>query len=132
MTTITRIAVVETLNALVEEFGADYMYEQPAESGGLCVNTNIDGTPSCIVGHVIGRLSPDDLARLHAKEWSEDWDREGDEATLYAGEWAVNALQDVVPTLTIQPDALAVLKVVQGLQDTGSPWGVAVEKAVLA
>lgn len=62
MTTATRFTLADVtaaIEAVVEEKGSDYVYDQRDEYEG-CVYVNADGTPSCIVGRVMHRLYGDE------------------------------------------------------------------------
>lgn len=56
--------VTEALHAAVMLKGADYVYRQPSELG--CVYADEDGSPSCLVGHVIHALNPEGFKRFLA------------------------------------------------------------------
>ncbi len=71
MATFTREAVLKTLADIVDEYGADHVYEY---SNSQCYYSDADGNPSCIVGHVIYRLDPETFARIYAWENGENGD----------------------------------------------------------
>jgi hypothetical protein len=111
---LTREVVDPILDALVEEYGADYVYPE-ADNGCLYVR---DGAPSCIIGHVYNRLGVP-LEVLAANEFTT------------ASEVAHRALGvdiynneggDFIPIARY-------LDRIQREQDSTIPWGQAVESA---
>ena len=122
------------LERLVEEKGADFVYQSPAlvwdyaeneegdeertgwhlgepsDSNGDCINWLPDGTPSCIVGHLIRHLFPDVEPTCEVMD-------DGPERTLK------------MMGITADHDTLLLLYTVQCSQDNGATWGDAVEKA---
>ncbi len=112
---------VTQLNALADN-RPTFIYEAP--DGVNCVYF-ADGTPSCIVGHVIANLggSHDDLKLA--------WHTEDPDA----GELDLNdesAVGDLVRHGVLNADEKTedLLSRVQGKQDTGIPWGRAVAEAI--
>jgi hypothetical protein len=71
---ITKEDVIREMRAVVDEYGADYLYESPCDSNTCVYAWKVDGkiTPSCIVGQVLHRLGlPDDvLNELDGACWS--------------------------------------------------------------
>lgn len=77
---VTKADVIREMRLVVEQFGADYLYEAPCRNeitgGETCVyaTTDADGKvkPSCIVGQVLHRLGLDDadLEDLDGGVWS--------------------------------------------------------------
>lgn len=119
------LSVEETiakLEAIVAKYGEDYVYQLPTyedESGELesCMYSNQDGTPSCIVGHVLKEVSPKYFKSVHEREWEQlDSNAVYNLSGIYQyfEERAVNLLSNV-----------------QFDQDDGVTWGEAVEESVL-
>lgn len=105
--------VLDTLAAVVAEFGEDYVYETQPESA-YCTYVR-DGKPDCIAAQVLVRLgmSVEDLARC-----------EGRSCALLGGYVAV----------PVGGEALHVLREAQMVQDRTSPyssptWGEALRVA---
>ena len=114
----------EEVSAAVERAvalkGEDYVYKRVAQGGGYsagpsCVYDNGDGTPSCIVGHVIADLEPDLFAKLG--EWEHDKQR-GSEGT------AARTLFRTFPSRFTSAQ-IAALGAAQAHQDSTLPWGAA-------
>lgn len=120
----------ELLDEIVAEVGADYTYEYPTYIGEYgtevsavgCVYTTPEGKPSCIVGALLGKVSPEDLKRLHDYEWR-GYDPDEISATylmnpnvtgVYLGDY-------------FEEEAFPMINSVQIRQDLGNPWGVAVD-----
>jgi hypothetical protein len=108
---LTDVNVVsELLKRAVAEKGADYIYPGAGEK---CYYFEPDGTPSCIVGHV--------LYYLGAKaedSWSDDWNEDTDVSSLrYRG---------IVEMTT---DTMNLLRQAQMTQDSGISWGESIERA---
>lgn len=115
--------VVETLEAIVAEKGEDYVYEYVTvedEYGvefqvGDCTYTHQTGVPSCIVGHVLARLTPDKLERVREAEWpgTTQWpDTRRVEDLFHEG-----YLEDYTS------ESIEYLRCAQVMQDGGAPWG---------
>jgi hypothetical protein len=92
---------LELLNRVVEEKGADHVYQ------GKCVYFH-GGAPACIIGHVMAYkgITPDDL--------------EGNE----------NSMAALMLDLGEDQKTRILLSIVQSKQDGGIPWGEAVADAV--
>lgn len=121
--------VAETLTALVEEKGADYVYERPAD-GSNCAYTTPEGAPSCIVGHVIERLNPVAFKKIAKNEWEGDTGEDGAE---YVYPQDVNAKSIELSyhvNLGFDDKTWNLLEMAQHYQDAGKPWGQAVESAM--
>jgi hypothetical protein len=121
MTLYTAQQALKVMEEVVNEFGDDYVYgdEQKNEYGD-CVYANEDGTPSCLVGHVIARLDPDAFDNVVYKEQelgSTPAHNLTNEGYVQLGFWDEN-------TAYIMMEA-------QGAQDTGSTWGEAYQRALL-
>ena len=114
MTTIAIIdaeKALELLRAVCDRQGADYLY--PIANTAVFVTSCHyvrDGAPSCIVGQALADhgVPIEGLA---------SWDRLSD-----------GAIDTIAPSF-VTPNALAIFTVAQRLQDTGSSWGMAVERA---
>lgn len=121
MSKITAIEVLEKFDSLVEKYGEDFIYEVPKyenDFGELvetnnCMYSNEDGTPSCIVGHVLSDVAPELYADTHKRSWKILESREVD---------AIPELKEI-----FEEDAISVMSVVQDQQDSKNPWGFAVK-----
>lgn len=111
------------LQEVVAENGADYVYttdpkteeKRIAEeaSDRACFYGNVDGTPGCIVGHLIHKLKPDfDLSRLGGS---------GAISALEVAGYSAGSMFSKVSNLVL---------VVQRQQDGGRTWGEALTTAV--
>lgn len=118
MTKFNRDNVLSTLASIVDEYGADHVYER---AGAACYYSNEDGTPSCIVGHIIYRLEPDVFQQIHGWEWADG---------EYPDSCAVFNLGDEGFELDYESEAeaeflIGALGQGQGAQDSGRAWGEA-------
>lgn len=104
--TIRDDRVTRTLMEILDEYGADHVYKR---HNGLC-EYYVDGKPSCLVGHVIARLTPS-LKGI-----------DGSVALNYAAFRRVG----------YSDKACAALQIAQGMQDDDVPWGAAVKAACIA
>lgn len=106
------------LERAVAEKGADYVYER--DEVGRCAYFNQDGSPSCLVGHILHYkgVTIDDLKDSRA--WRED----GMNANA-----SVAALIDS-GVLDAPYSAATLLRNAQINQDSGFEWGRAVEDAL--
>lgn len=118
--TFTLEDVLNATRAVVAEKGEDYVYSNSVAEGGngSCVYANEDGTPSCLVGHVIHRLDPEVFKRL-AKDEAES----GSQVAL-----------DLIPAGYIpegfwEESAEHAMQEVQIHQDIGRTWGEALKTA---
>lgn len=112
--TITASTVLQNVLALAAE--------QP-NTQASCVYFNDDGTPCCIVGSALAR------AGLSAKPFLED-----DDLNQWTDAYCLFAYHgDELGLASIDEDdedgvaAMNRLKVIQGKQDSGSPWGEAAQ-----
>lgn len=110
---------LELLAKVVEAKGADYVY--PGTAGDTCYNFEVQGAPSCIVGHVLAELG---VTKDQAAEVRVD------------GSAGVN---DTVEALvrngwkyTFSIGAVAVLYRAQNVQDQRRSWGDALRMAAVA
>ncbi len=133
-------AVVEALHRAVAEKGEDYVY--PAASsgyrGGACVyserNEAGEAYPSCIVGHVIAALDPEEFQAIVEYEQRMDESfsvneliqgKHGSYEIEYGGNRYAEAF---VPALLMEDaDVESALSIAQSLQDSGCTWGEAQE-----
>lgn len=126
MINLTVNGVLADLDALVSEFGEDYVYSNasPVEQGPTCVYaTSRRGVaaPSCIAGHVLVRngFPIDEL--VYSNE--------------YTGRFSVGTINENLQTMKEQglidfeEGVSAVLREAQIHQDTDRPWGYAVDEA---
>lgn len=122
--------VIAAMRKAVETKGEDYVYPM-----GGCTYSNPDGSPSCIVGHVLADVTPKTYDAIHKEENSTGVgqffflvaggsythrDSEGNE-TPVCGE--IHA-----PTPTETELLRAALDAAQQVQDGGEPWGEAYDR----
>lgn len=120
--TLTKLRTVELLEEAVRSRGKDYIY--PRDQRGwsdpthsACVYSLTDGTPACIVGEVMHRLSPD---LLPDNGWVIN---AGDLVHNYEGNDLLDGDElDEVATLLTR---------IQERQDDGWTWGNAVHDTLL-
>lgn len=107
---VTASALAEAVVEVANE-RPDYVYEVP--NSGICL-FQVDGKPSCIVGHALARLgAPAELLE-----------------TLDAEELSIDPAFVEVEALKCDVDReVEFLQRVQLLQDGGTPWGEAVRRA---
>lgn len=108
----------EDVNRVLHELAAerpDYVYERPYQPGkaAACVYSTHDGQPSCIIGHVIARLDPDEFKDIHNMEWREN---KGDSCGVVDLAWSDQFTNEQVSALSVA----------QGAQDAGEQWRDAV------
>lgn len=130
--------VLAALEAAVADKGEDYVYPKAI---GSCTYTNVDKSPSCIVGHVVAKLAPAKLEKIFENEYSEFIAEQVplEQAEDYVSSFSVYAL--VRQYLKEDPNlydsdnmydrdtALTIaLGVAQGTQDSGKTWGEALAK----
>jgi hypothetical protein len=112
---------IAVLEKVVELKGADYVYdaETLGNMSGECQYAYVDneGTvqPGCIVGYAV--------YTTEGQEVLEDLHRDADPRTY--------GVDDIAP-VNLDNDVIKVLLVAQNLQDSGKPWGVALQGAKLA
>lgn len=118
MKTVSYQEVLAVANAVVEEFGANYVYPDYMD-GCVYVKGN---KPSCLVGHVLHRLGVD-LISFANEESHYDGDANGR---------AIDALWVTVEEygVSFSPLARGFLMDIQADQDSGCTWGDAVEQAL--
>ena len=118
--TFTLEDVLNAAREVVAERGEDYVYSNSLNEGGSgkCVYANEDGTPSCLVGHVIHRLDPNVFKNLAEKEFADD---------TTAAE--LLTVEEYVPTDFWEMEAEAAMNTAQAYQDDGLPWGTALKAA---
>lgn len=109
--------VVEISQALVEEFGEDYIY---SKEDGVCVYVH-DGAPSCFVGHVLHRAGVP-LERLE----------KADTASWGGGMGADSLIRGLTEegALATPDSTRSFLSAAQTEQDNGSTWGEALGAAL--
>lgn len=108
---------LELLIDIVDQYGEDTVYEKvPLNVGGTIIYSQgvgcryqVNGQPSCLVGHVLARAGV-------STEALEDMDA--------SGLSIINSYAAVGDT-----DARAVLQAAQSAQDTGATWGEALKNA---
>ena len=119
--TITVEQVIATLEEVVAEKGEDYVY--PTEAGyGECFYGNEDGSPSCIVGHVLAKLDPikyQEFIKFESEENGPFGINENGSSYSFdypnADEWGSNIVE--------------ILSIAQTHQDNGATWGEALTAA---
>lgn len=118
--------VLTTLASIVDKYGAEHVYEHAMST---CRYSNADGTPSCIVGHIIYWLEPEVFERIHEYEWRNGSD-DGPEscAVRYLGE---NGLELDYENESEAEFLVEALTQGQRAQDFGKTWGEA-EDAIRA
>lgn len=117
MTSDARFTLDDVLNAtrkVVEEHGGDFVYvpERHGYSNG-CVYAK-DGKPSCLVGHVINVLDPDQFEFIAHRE---DGGTSKTVAELTAYGWMDGNFWT--------KDAAIAMLAAQNVQDGGGTWGEA-------
>lgn len=113
---LTYDETVKILREVVAEKGEDYVYPGAAKNdipGARCKYFENDGTPSCIVGHVLARygLTLEELTDVH-------------------NAWTTPAKLLDLGLISTTPRVIELLAVAQGKQDFGSPWRVALDNAL--
>ena len=116
------------LKEAVAERGAGYVYEyEPLSNSATCSYSTIAGAPSCIVGEVLARLTPDIFQSIHEYEW---YNEENGKFDLHEQSFGLlvkgSAGRMEMP---FSDDAIGLLYRVQALQDMDSAWGDAVIQA---
>ena len=121
----------ETLAALKEavaERGENYVYEaDPLSLSEACSYSTVAGAPSCIVGEVLARLTPDIFKSIHEYEWFSEEDGKFD-----LHEQNINIrmkIGDHYIEMPFRDDAITLLYHAQSAQDIGARWGDAVVQA---
>lgn len=103
---------INLLEKAVGEKGADYVYPRMMTVGDITVATQCDyfreDQPSCLVGHVLSYLGYDNA----------------DEAEGHSASYAMEKLG-----IEFDDAAAFILEQAQDAQDSGTPWGEAVENA---
>jgi hypothetical protein len=111
---VTEELVIEKLEEIIAEYGADYVYERvscPENDWTACVYVH-HGEPSCLVGHFVSRIGLDVTAL------------DGCTETSY---WMADYFRTDQVMFTIS--ALDALREAQIEQDCGKTWGEALEGA---
>jgi hypothetical protein len=106
---------VELAEQVVDEFGADHIYQEP--DGGSCFYVR-DGCPDCLVAHVLTRagVPVEEMAVLDALMT----DALGDSSVRF--NWSVFERW-------AEPQAVRFLADAQDQQDSGASWSYALEHA---
>ena len=118
MTTDVTFTLDDVLNAarkIIEDEGGDYVYDPQGEG---CTYSR-QGTPSCLVGHVIYALEPDTFEKI--KDIEEIKGGSQVAAALRGDGW----IRENFWT----PDAEVARQAMQDEQDKGRTWGEAVYAA---
>lgn len=124
MTELTKAAVAEAIDQLVQERGPDYVYPT-AEAGG-CYYSFEDGTPGCLVGAVIAKLDPAAFDQLVTYEAPLD-DGNGGISRRKAGSvWSIIREPNTTGLGLVVGEAdrsvRDALRAAQSTQDTGGTW----------
>lgn len=98
-------AVMDALQKIVGEFGKDYVYKGD-DLNARCLHRE-DGKPSCLVGQVLARLTPDFVPR----------------------EVGVSAQKSELHAAGYSSVATYALQIAQSVQDRRHPWGAALTAA---
>jgi hypothetical protein len=122
-------AVMETLRDIVQG-KEDYVYNFTVSGWSECAYSNADGTPSCIVGHVMRRLTPVFYRGVAELEYEEEGGAfiNSTSAQYLFSEMSTEAgdfyslTKPVIDNRTIR-----VLTRAQDMQDAGKTWGQALE-----
>ena len=129
MTHIFRVE--ETLAALKEavaERGEDYVYQgDPLSLNEACSYSTVAGAPSCIVGEVLARLTPDIFKSIHEYEWYGEEDGKFDLHEQCFGAMVKGSAGNI--DMPFGADAINLLFRAQTAQDYGASWGDAVFQA---
>ena len=99
----------------IAEKNPDFVYERP-DPNGWCRYV-YDGKPSCIVGHALANLGVELEFLQHL------------DTAIDGGVGALEALQTYDEFEIDDNQAADLISLVQNLQDSGVPWGQAVEQA---
>lgn len=141
--TIDKDRALELLAKAVKEKGEDYVYPRSNSAKGTygkCLYVEDDGTPSCIVGHVIGYVKPSLLPLVGTWERNEcperdEYDFPPKHTTIEQGFGFSTGATYVADSLErsdllrFTPEAVSVLSRAQRIQDGGETWGKALEEA---
>jgi hypothetical protein len=134
--TLKTDAVTAALDAAIAAKGEDYHYKgmTPVTNrylGATCVYAEADGSPSCIVGHVVAALEPELFRQMHEAEEGEGFPVTELETGLAVTRYDEDdrPLQEtVIERVKADNEALyEALRVAQSLQDQGYSWGEAGE-----
>lgn len=107
--------VTEAIRKIVAET-PDFIYR--GHSGGRYGYADEEGNPSCLVGCVLAEVAPDLLARLHEGE------KIADESAAFS---LTNLANLGVYELPFKRRTIRALYRAQATQDTGAPWGMALD-----
>lgn len=132
--TFTYEDVIEAAREVVAEKGASYSYEYPLveyedeETGEPhmmespeCLYAAPDGAPSCIVGHVVAKLDAEAFEQLKRAE------------IRYGAEVAGKLTKlEYLPEDFWDVEAETAMAYAQAKQDSGRPWGEALDAAEAA
>jgi hypothetical protein len=116
MTEFNVTTVTESLRKAIDAKGPGYVYEQISD--GVCQYA-VNGEPSCLVGHVIADLAPDEFARI--AELEETSGSSSSARDVLRGDMSEFGADPVEP-LTTDADLIAALQGLQNRQDSGISW----------
>jgi hypothetical protein len=127
--------VVQVLKELAAE-RPDYTYVAPEEADGACMYSCSDGTPSCIVGYVLFKLTPEFFAEVASREYQviDGISFTNEESVGCLLENRVRTLRNPYENL-VRPEiensyVIDLLRSVQRKQDEEQTWGNAVARAI--
>ena len=116
--------VIAAMRKAVETKGEDYVYPKRENAKDNCYYSNEDGTPSCIVGHVLAETTPEAYAQVARTEGRLKRSTPADRLFLGAAPGFLN--YPIMSDSDRETELLrAALEEAQGLQDCGHPWGQA-------
>lgn len=135
-TVITEEQVTEAFKAVIAQYGEDTVYIAPGadhpNSGAQCFYADPEtGEPSCVVGHIISRISEELFGRV--KEYERDGDSFGIgqfdyERYSIVNEFGVEGDGELVRGDFDMPAYVRnALASAQARQDTGKTWGESFE-----
>lgn len=117
MTKFTKAQIIEAAEHAVEKMGPDYVYPRSGVNNpeyADCVYAEPDGSPSCIVGHVVAELAPEVFARIA--------ELRGDERIFPADRLWEHDFE------TRSKNSVYALCRAQDAQDHGQTWGEALRR----
>lgn len=117
----TKEQALEALRKAVKLKGEDYVYPEEEKFMGSCRYANDEGSPSCIVGHVVYILDPEAFKHLAAVEAEQETTAVEDLTIAYEGSYLPEDFWDRATARVLQE--------AQSKQDTGSKWGDALGAA---
>lgn len=114
MKTFTDAEVAKALRETVEG-REDYVYDSGRINDGGCYYSMPNGSPSCLVGFVVAKLNPDAFEKVVEWEDGGDFGDVADMTNVTDGEF------------NISTEVRRALQAAQEKQDSGAPWGEALD-----